>query len=201
MEHLSAEQLVDVLEGGEAPAHLAACDSCRKRLEDLRALTAEAAGVEMPEPSPVFWQQFSERIREATDRKGSGPGAWTPRWLFGGAWWGLPLAAGAVAAVVVAVAVGVRGMRPAPVDSAVAAMTTAATAPADPDVAGTQTAGNDSSLAFVADLASGLDWDGFSQAGLTPPVGGVDDALGQLTDNERAALRELLAEEMGRPGA
>ncbi len=200
MEHLSPEQLVDALDGVEPP-HLATCASCRDQLEDLRASSAAASSVAVPEPSPLFWREFSDRVHEATVEQTGGPGGRARRWLFGGAWWGLPLAAGAAAAVMLAVAVGVREMRPSVVAPAPVASAGDRTPPVTADGASVPAAVDDSSLTFVADLASGLDWDGFSQAGLTPPLGGVDDALGQLTDGERAELRQLLAQELGRPGA
>jgi hypothetical protein len=197
MKHLSAGQLIDALEG-LPPAHLETCASCRARLEELQATMAAAESVGVPEPSPLFWQHFSRRVHEATARESVGPSGWLSRLLFHGPWW---VVTGAAAVAVLAVFVGVRELRPAPVRNAVASASEALTADGI-DVPGpTDNLVDDSSLSFVADLAAGLDWDGFGEAGLTPAIGGVDRALDQLSDGERDELRRLLAVEIGRPGA
>src|SRR5262245_49230164 len=97
MQHLSVDELVDlvdavdpvypvdpvdVVEGAASDArgdnvpHLASCDRCRDQLAALRAartLAAEKEVVEVPEPSPAFWDHFSARVREAVANEAPPP--------------------------------------------------------------------------------------------------------------------------------
>src|SRR5258707_1769981 len=66
--HLSADELVDLAEGARPESsapHLAACGPCRARLNDLRAMMSAVADVDVPEPSPLFWDHFSQRVHDA----------------------------------------------------------------------------------------------------------------------------------------
>src|SRR6266851_8000309 len=66
--HLNADELVDLAEGARPESsapHLAACPQCRAQLDDLRAMMSAAAGVDVPEPSPLFWDHFSQRVHDA----------------------------------------------------------------------------------------------------------------------------------------
>src|SRR5258708_31627248 len=66
--HLNADELVDLAEGAQPESsarHLAACPQCRARLDDLRAMMSAVAGVDVPEPSPLFWDHFSQRVHDA----------------------------------------------------------------------------------------------------------------------------------------
>ena len=68
MRHLQSEELIDLAEGARPESsalHLQTCDECRSRLTDLRAAMAAAAHVNVPEPSPLFWDHFSARVRDA----------------------------------------------------------------------------------------------------------------------------------------
>jgi hypothetical protein len=68
MRHLKADDLLDLAEGtrpeSSAP-HLASCESCRRLVADLRTVIGVAVDVEIPDPSPLFWQHLSARVREA----------------------------------------------------------------------------------------------------------------------------------------
>ena len=66
--HLQPDELVDLAEGTQAEAsrpHLAACEACRRRLADLKAMMSAAVDVGVPEPSPLFWDHFSNRVHDA----------------------------------------------------------------------------------------------------------------------------------------
>ena len=66
--HLTSEELVDIAEGTRSEAsapHLAGCDPCRAQLSDLRAMMSVAADVDVPEPSPLFWDHLSSRVSAA----------------------------------------------------------------------------------------------------------------------------------------
>ena len=56
--HLRPDELVDLAEGTRAESaapHLAECAVCRLQLGDLKAMISAAAEVDVPEPSPFFW--------------------------------------------------------------------------------------------------------------------------------------------------
>ena len=68
MTHLSSQELVALAEGGlsaDRAAHLDACDCCRDEANDLRAVMSGVQEVEVPEPSPLFWEHLSRRVSDA----------------------------------------------------------------------------------------------------------------------------------------
>ncbi|MPY87251.1 MAG: hypothetical protein GEU99_04955 [Luteitalea sp.] len=72
MRHLSHAELVDLVEGvlpTKRVAHVDACARCRAEGEALARVTTEMRSVEMPEPSPLFWQHLGAQIRDALDRE------------------------------------------------------------------------------------------------------------------------------------
>ena len=69
--HLQHDELVDLAEGTRAESsvpHLAACEACRHQLAELKAMMSAAADVAVPEPSPLFWDHFSARVRRVPQR-------------------------------------------------------------------------------------------------------------------------------------
>ena len=197
MRHLTSEQLIDLVEGARSESstpHLRSCGACREKLAELRATLSGIAELNVPEPSPLFWDHFSARVHDAvkTERAaGSFPfGRWS--WVRVTSLW-----AGTFAIVVLAVVIVTRGGRPEGPVSAPAS-STAASGEAGSDAFGL---GDDPSLSFVADLAADLDWDTATEAGLTTHVGIDDDAVTQLTESERRLLQQLLKREIARPGA
>jgi hypothetical protein len=206
MTHLSTEQLIDCLEATGAPRrepHLEECAACRARLVELRATVTAIEDVEVPEPSAEFWREWSGHVRDAIDAHARRPGRWT-RWLGPGpGWWRWGVAGGALAAAVLAIVIA-RGT-PVPPGKGAAGQTVAAVGPAGVAPAPSDTAAaavdDDPQMALVVDLASGFDWDDFTEAGLAPQAGAVDGALDGLTEAERTALQRLLADAMTRSGA
>jgi hypothetical protein len=78
MRHLEDDVLLDVTFGAasvEATRHAAECAECARRTADARAGLAMAAGAEVPEPSPLFWDAFRSRVASAIDA----PPAWRTR--------------------------------------------------------------------------------------------------------------------------
>ncbi|HVG86653.1 MAG TPA: hypothetical protein VM820_19155, partial [Vicinamibacterales bacterium] len=68
MTHLTPEEFVDAAEGLLSPGrlqHLERCGTCRREVSALSALMGEAAGSPCPEPSPLFWEHLSARVRQA----------------------------------------------------------------------------------------------------------------------------------------
>lgn len=96
--HLAPDELIAALEHtpeGPASAHLTTCATCRDALESLRVSWHAVAETEVPEPSPLFWEHFEARVRQATANVPAVESRWSTRWLV----W----ATGAAAAVVLAV--------------------------------------------------------------------------------------------------
>jgi hypothetical protein len=67
--HLSQDECFDAADGtldAARLAHVTSCEACRVAVDDARAFVAGVAEVDVPEPSPLFWDHFSARVREAT---------------------------------------------------------------------------------------------------------------------------------------
>lgn len=69
MTHLTEAEFIDLAENEGAldsrrAAHVEACASCREQLEGLRSMLRETAAVGVPEPSPLFWEHLSARVRD-----------------------------------------------------------------------------------------------------------------------------------------
>jgi hypothetical protein len=201
MRHLSEEDLIDLADGarsGDSAPHLASCESCRRQLADLRAAMSAVAGVEVPEPSPLFWRHLSARVREAvSNEERASASAWMPRWPG----WRSVVPAAAVAAVVLAAAVTLRMEWPRPaVPPERLQPPLVAVVGATPGEDGVSLA-DDASLGLIAGLAGDLDWDGTVEAGLSTRAGAVDRAVLELSANERMELQRILKEELSRSGA
>lgn len=181
MTHLTPDELVDALDGALArdrQRHLDACAPCRQQLDELGAVLGDTRAVEIPEPSPLYWQHLSERVRTAIDAEPVTAGGWR-QWLR----WPVLAPIAALALLVMALAVALP--RPAPLVTNVAV--NEATDPAMND-----------SWVIVADLVGDLDWDTARSAGLTIEPGAVDQAVLELTAAEQQELTRLLKAELTR---
>jgi len=193
MSHLTSAELVDLAEdvrdAGSAP-HLAECDRCRRQLADVRRMMAAARASDVPEPSPLFWDHLSARVREAVAAEPPPRSA-----AFFGSWW-LRAAAGLAVSAMIAAAVV----------SLIARRTPDRQAPALVQEHLDSTAllgqGDDPSLDLVADFSRTLDWDDLREQLLGS--GKIDASVGELDGAERRELGRLLKEELarepGRPG-
>jgi hypothetical protein len=199
--HLRAEELVDLAEGTQpesAAPHLSSCAVCRQQLADMRAMMSAAADVEMPEPSPLFWDHLSARVSGAIASEGA------PRrpWIGAMSWtrWAAPLVS-AVALVLVATVLHSRG--PATRGSASigpVSLSLGGDAGAGPDVLGDSNGTEDVSLTLVAALTADMDPEAAGEADLAGR-GSAEHAVTHLNDGELRELRRLLTEELRRPGA
>ena len=190
--HLSPEEFVDAAEGtrteGSLP-HLAVCDRCRRELADLRRTLTVAIDADVPEPSPLFWDNLSARIGERIDAE-SGRSWWQawirPRVL-------VPLSAAALLVLIVAVAPNFQSARvsvpvgPGPV-AAVEPSNDSADLAADP------------LLTLVSDMSANMDLDTVSAAGFADPDS-AEHAVTHMNTDELTALKQLLQAEMTRSGA
>jgi len=199
--HLTPEQFVDIAEGHRAESsfpHLAECGACRGELAALRAVMVEAGEVDVPEPSPLFFEHLSGAIHDRVENE-SHPRSWLPRWLprrrvF------VPLGA-IVAAAVLTIAVllprlSLNTVKPADREAA------ASTATSDASIAEPSDAVDldDPLLLLVADLSAGVDWDAAADAGFADPDS-AEHAVTHMGAEELRALRKVLQQEMSRPGA
>jgi len=192
MHHLSPEQLVDLVEGQADPAavrHASACDACRGAADDLRDAMALAGADGAPEPSPLFWDHFSTRVGAAVRAEAEVRARRVSR-----AWRWMPVSALAAAALVAALVVVPRDASRLPDRPAGAVVAGDAAALVDEDALATP---DDASWMLMSDLSQELSAD---DAGTAVP-GTADRALRQLNHAERAALADLLREEMARPSA
>lgn len=188
MNHLDDMQFVDAAEGhaqGDTAAHLAACASCALRVQELRAALRLAQSDTLPEPSPLFWTHFTQRVNAAIDAEA----APRHRWL------SLPrLAFAAFAVLVIAAAlltmdrsVVVEEQEPPLADDTFVAQ-------------GADDIDADEAWAVVRSLADDLDYEEAHAAGVLPRAGAIERAAVEMNDAERAELARLIEAELKRTG-
>ena len=159
--HLTPDELVDLAEGARPESsapHLASCATCRAQLNEMRAMMSDAAGVDVPEPSPLFWDHLSQRVREAVANEPPPAPGWMNRlnvaWAAG--------VFGAVAVVVLGVFVPLhRGARQE--DTSIPAAAASGVAQVSDTLPALQ---DDASWAVMGDLASQLNFEDAAAAGL-----------------------------------
>jgi hypothetical protein len=83
--HLTQDEQIAALDGALEPgrmAHAQTCDLCRDAVAELRTVLARVAGADVPEPSPLFWDHFSARVKQATAVDDASRRTWNWRsWL------------------------------------------------------------------------------------------------------------------------
>jgi hypothetical protein len=181
--HLTADELVDLAEGARdanAFPHITACEACRRQVADLRtAIEMATAAHDVPEPSPLFWDHFSDRVRTAIATEPTPSSAWwRPSWV-------MATCVALAAALLVVVLIPSHDRGPARREPP-GTITTAAAEPLG-DL--------DDSLMIVADLTSSIDFDDARAAGLTGR-GAAEHAVAHMSAGELRELRTLLAEQM-----
>ena len=201
--HLTPEQFVDLAEGAQPESsapHLAVCDVCRRELADVRAMMSEAAGVSVPEPSPLFWNHLSQRVRAAVEQDAARPRSWRERVLQPLVL--LPSLGAALAVAIFAVMLRKQALAPdipaSPLPFAVT-VTVPGTSPSLPPLAPLGAA-DDPQLGIVAAYATAVDWDEMRDE-VVPATGSSDAVAGTLTVDEQRELQRLRAEERAQPGA
>lgn len=198
MSHLSPPEFVDLAEGVLAPAraaHLDTCDSCRAQAAGVDdALRAAAADDLVPEPSPLFWEHLSARVREGIDAAPRRP-------EFGFSLRGFQPDAVmlAIAVILVAVALAIPGLRRAGMPSQVATLPDSALVPGqefeltlDPDHAEV--------WAVLTAAAEDLQIDDARDAGMAVQPAAIDRAVQSLSSAELSELGRLLQSELKRSG-
>jgi hypothetical protein len=196
--HLTPEELIDFAEGTRPEAaapHLQSCEVCRHQIVTLRRTMSAAADVDVPEPSPLFWDHLSQRVREAVAAE-EAPGARFPG-LSGFPAWGAAASGSwrvwAIAGVVAAVMLSVYLTAPRTLTPSGLRDAAASSAPLEPFGAA-----DDPSLALFADLTEQLDLKAISETGWSSHAGAVDEVVASLTSDERLELQRLLKEELAK---
>src|SRR5687767_7602540 len=156
MSHLRPDEMIDAVEDALAPArraHLESCAACRDQAAQLAALLAETRAVTMPEPSPLFWERLSDRVRDAVKAH---PRAYPhgDRWLQ----WPVLAPVAGLALLLIALASAVSRE---PSDS----QTAHVSMPSAPLAVDTATAA-DAAWAVVSDLVGPLDIETAQEAGI-----------------------------------
>lgn len=208
MKHLNPEEFVDFLDGtlaGERSRHVDACAACRRQADALRAMTIDIRAVEVPEPSPLFWDHLSARVRRAAVEPATAASSWRT-WREWRTWraWGL---AAAMAVVVLALIVGSREMN----------LPGARIAGPGGDAAdGTMRSGNDAgdlagdlngsrlvaddsaepAWALVLEMAEAVEWDEDAAVELVSHGRGSERAFFRLSAEERVEFARILEDEL-----
>jgi hypothetical protein len=204
--HLTPEQFVDVAEGVQPESslpHLAACGACRHQLADMRAtmsVAADAGTDGAHEPSPLFWDHLSARVRDAVAEDAARPRTWRERLL-------RPLVlvpslgAAAIAVAIIAVVMPRDAIAPnIPSSPLVLNVTVPSATPSLPPLAPFGAA-DDPQLGLVAAVATTIDWDEMRDEVALAAGGSSEAVVGALTVDERRELQRLLAEEVAQPSA
>lgn len=193
--HLTPEQVLAVAEGQtrttRVDRHLAGCETCRLDVEAVRETLAGVREAEVPEPSPLFWEQFSARVARAVrepaaDARLAAPG---PGWRRAWAGWAWTLGGAAVTTALLAVAFLPRVATPPP-DGATTVVT-AVPAAAQED---TPLPEEGEDWALLADAAGSLDYDEVRALGAVATPGAVELAVHDLDADEQRELARLLEE-------
>jgi predicted anti-sigma-YlaC factor YlaD len=186
MTHLTPDEIIDAVEETLAPArlsHLTTCDECRTETDAVAAILREAHSVNAFEPSPLFWDHFSERVRASVaaeaDRR-----ARSRRWFE----WPVLAPFGALAVLIV-VLVSSLPTSVGPVPPTSFGDQAGSTEPAD-------AAANDERWAMMFDLVGDIDLDSVVDAGLLGRPGTAEQVLVHLTRTEQAELVRLLRQEL-----
>jgi hypothetical protein len=217
--HLTPEELIDSRERQLAPArqaHAADCAVCRAKLAQLDEVLRDVAAVDIPEPSPLFWDHLSARIRDrvahepppaaAVDnplsRLGDWLTGWSPGWITRPRW--------AFAAILVALCASLgwlgwselrRGGSAPVAEPRIASAPRAVPETAAPDaIAATAASADDvdGEWALMLQMAEDVSWDEADGSALYVRPAAVDHALVELTAEERDRLLQLVEADLAR---
>ena len=191
MTHLRGEEIVDLIEGrlsGDRARHVEACADCRSQADMLSATLRSARIDELPEPSPLFWDQLSARVAQAVRE----PSSYWSRLVRADGW---RLAAATAALLVVAGMTSYVLFRVEPA-STPGPQQASIELPADPETDPFVDAWD-----AIEAAAADLDWEDGQSIGIAAPPGSAERLVADLTAEERSELARLIEEEMKRTGA
>jgi len=195
MNHLAPSEFVDLAEGTLDPdraAHASECDACRAQANVVRdALHMIAASGDVPEPSPLFWDHLSARVRDGINAP--------PRQMFGFGFRGFQpiVAVLALAVVIFSVTLVTRDSRRAVAPGQVAtAPGSAGEAVGETEPAPEVTHAEE--WAVLTAAAADLQIDEAHAAGMAVQPAAIDRAVQRLTEAELTELGRLLQSELKR---
>lgn len=192
MKHLDPDQLLELAERPPgADPHLRECERCRGAVATLRQALQEVAAVEVPEPSPLFWEHWSRRVSDAVR------GEAAPPRVSRGLPWRLLASLAAAAVLVLVVALGWSAIsREATTPSMTARVVSSSD---DPRVREAGEDEDDEAWAVVAAVAEGVEAGTVEATGIAPTPGSVEEAASELSPAEREELIRLLRAETADP--
>jgi hypothetical protein len=198
MNHLTEEELVDVADGTlaeERRAHLRGCDNCREQAVSMGTLLARVAAVQVPEPSPLFWDHLSRRITDAV----SAPAPQRRGWLGSlarpaSAWAAGLISLSLVAALSFSLNRAPDADPPVPVSHRTAVEELQAPSDWDDIEA-------DQAWALVRTVAEDVGWDEAHAAGLAVRPGAAEGIAVELSWSEQSELALLIEAELKGSGA
>lgn len=199
MSHLSRERLLEAVEAtpsAEAWAHLASCARCRGEVEALRRTLDDVRAVDVPEPSPLFWDHLSQRVRDAIAEE---PAPAQTSWR---SWRRPALAAALILLTAVIVERSARQIDRAPHVAApqLAATAGSVTAPAPADARSDLDAGDDWEFLVDVATASAGHESADAEASIDTGIGSTELGVADLSAEERRELVRLLNEAMEQRG-
>jgi len=196
--HLSDSEFVDLLDGAlpdDRARHVAACADCRAHVDAMNAVLTSASDLDVPEPSPLFWDHLSARVRGTIAEEPTPARAWSNAFTTASFRWS---AVAAVFALVLGVATW-RTTHPAPVDPSSVANQRPSDTSGGTSLAENGTIGDldtDEAWALVQTLAEDLDPDDIDDAGITARPGSADGVANGLTETERRELVQVIEDAM-----
>jgi hypothetical protein len=201
MTHLSELELVDHLDDAlpaSRAVHLESCAGCRERADTLRHAMASVlrTAEDVPEPSPLFWEHFSQRVRDAVHHVDPAEASWA-RWIRAPLGWAAVSVVALLAVATIFRAGAPRSETPRLSNSAALEQPSAADAvPVDLD-----NLDNDEEWALVRVVAEDLGWEDAHEAGISARPGSADRVALEMSPAERQELARLLEDEITRTGA
>jgi hypothetical protein len=194
MNHLTPSEFVDLVDGHlprERVRHVESCGMCGAQVEDLRRALFDSSAADVPEPSPLFWERFAERVRDGIDEPK--PHAWWLHWPG----WNLRSTVAAAAILAIAVAIGWRMVRLPEQDVPsrglpIAEVPDAGSSPIE--------SAPDDAWNAVRAAAETAAWEDVQEAGIAAPADAAEAAILRLSDSERRQLMTLIEEELKRSG-
>ena len=194
MTHFSDTELVDLVEDTLEPrraAHAETCAACREQADTLRAILRDTSAVDVPAPSPLFWEHFPARVRASLAAEPApGRSGWLPIGVRGL----MPLAA--AAALIFAVFSGVMLVRGTRGGQPLTPVVARDVPGSDARVDGTPDAENAEVWAVLTAAASDVEFEDAHDAGMHVYPSAIDHAVQDLSAAERAELGRLLQSEL-----
>jgi hypothetical protein len=195
MMHLSDDVLLTLAETGDAHPHLERCSRCRAQVESARETLAAVRDVAAPEPSPLFWEHFSVRVRQSIAAGAGSPRPWAA-WLGGRDWRPAAIAALAVCVLATAWSLGVFRVHPAEQVAVVApagGQQESRVGGADVIRAADVLAPDgERAWAVVTEMADSFDLDAAAEAGFALAPGATDQMVLSLSPSEQREFVRLL---------